>query len=312
MVYAQSALWTDDFTSQNARWEWSYHAGTGYHRTTTIEGLSVVEMGVTTASTTTAYSDCSVHEVGYTHDDGIVDLRLRYLGDGQMGTMGWGVWNYVDAGTNEAAWFFQAAPDGASMPLHAMVVKNATELFDQALPDIDVSVWHVYRVEFARSGTKFYVDNTLVAQTTAKVTLPQRVEVWVDNYQTTLENGHHIAVTGYRTFSMNQKIYLDYASFYPLSLSSTSTPSPSSTPIPTDTPVPSDTPIPTVTTTPVPTYEIGDVNQDRIVNHLDLRIIMNTLFKFPVTVTAADLNQNHLVDIWDYGILVKQFGKSSN
>lgn len=72
--------------------------------------------------------------------------------------------------------------------------------------------------------------------------------------------------------------------------------------------------ITTVSPTPEPNPSpiFGDINLDGIVNVGDLRIIISNIFKLPVTITAADLNNNGKIDIWDYAIVLKQFGKTSN
>ena len=50
MSIAQAA-WTDEFTSINySRWDWNYNRGTGYKRLTTIDTVSVAEIGITDQS----------------------------------------------------------------------------------------------------------------------------------------------------------------------------------------------------------------------------------------------------------------------
>lgn len=209
-VRGESLLWLDEFTNSNPRWEWSYHLGTGYHLPTMIEGLSVAELGITTQSTNQAYSDSSLHEYGYLHENGIVEMRLRYEGNNKMGTMGWGVWNYENPANAHAAWFLKATPDGNPIPLQAMVYKNSAISFQQSLPTIDIYNWHTYRVEFSSTGTQFLVDGNIVAQTAEKPDFPQRIELWVDNY---LLDGTQLMPIGYMTIAQDQKLYFDWVSF---------------------------------------------------------------------------------------------------
>ena len=121
---AQDPLWTDEFTSYHSRWEWSYNAGTGYQQLTTTDGVSAVELGVTSGSSSSSYSDCSLHEKrDYYLYTGVFEARLRYdgnYGNDQFGTMGWGVWNYEDTANADAIWFWDAS-EGDYVGLQAMV-----------------------------------------------------------------------------------------------------------------------------------------------------------------------------------------------
>jgi hypothetical protein len=59
------AAWTDEFTNFNSRWEWNYNAGTGYKKLVTIDSVSAVEAGITAYSSSSSYSDCSLHETSH-------------------------------------------------------------------------------------------------------------------------------------------------------------------------------------------------------------------------------------------------------
>lgn len=209
VVQAQNPVWLDEFINQNPRWDWSYYAGTGYHRLTTIDGLSAVELGITTQSTSQAYSDSSLHEYGYLHSSGIVDMRLRYQGDDNMGTMGWGTWNNVNQTNIQAAWFFKSNPEGTPTPLQAMVIKHSVIVFQQSLPPVDLSSWQTYRVEFSANGTRFFINGDLVAETSERPDIDQRIELWLDNY---LLNSQLLPI-GYRTIPQEEKLYFDWVSF---------------------------------------------------------------------------------------------------
>ncbi len=67
---------------------------------------------------------------------------------------------------------------------------------------------------------------------------------------------------------------------------------------------PSFTPIPP-TSTPAPI--LGDLNGDRVVNNDDLQIFLSD---FTTNNLRSDINKNNKVDIFDYNILVENFGKT--
>ncbi len=221
-------VWTDQFTSQNSRWEWSYHTGTGYHSLINLintEDNSAVEIGVTQNSNSSTYSDCSLHENNYTHTYGILEMKLRCTDDNGTisggisgkGTRGWGFWHVETEQLNRlnVAWFWSASSE--SNPLlqgfQAMVVENGT--FHLLKPvAIDMKEWHIYRVELSPSGTKFFVDNQEVASTPHRPATSQRIEIWIDNMGLNL-SGSSIQKSNLN-LDRDQKMYIDWVKFYNL------------------------------------------------------------------------------------------------
>lgn len=210
---AEEAVWTDEFTTFNSRWDWNYNGGTGYKQLTEIDDVSVVEIGITDRSSSSSYSDCSLHEKSYQHDSGIFEARLRYVGDNKFGTMGWGFWNYADPENADAAWFWNASPEGDASGFQAMVAYESAIQFQEHLPEIDLQQWHIYRVELLPTGTRFLVDGNEVAFTSLRPSKPQRIEIWVDNYLVQVIDGK-LQPVGYLAMQQNQRIYIDWVRYY--------------------------------------------------------------------------------------------------
>ena len=209
----EEAVWADEFTNRNSRWDWNYNEGTAYKQLTTIDGFSVVEIGITSQSSSSSYSDCSLHERSYYIYNGVFEARVRYVGDHQFGTLGWGVWNYENPQDAEAAWFWDSSTGGIASGFQAMVAYNGAIQFQEYLPDIDIEQWHVYRVELSPTGTRFFVDDNEVASTSRRPSKPQRFEIWVDNYRIEIVGGN-LQPVGYLDLQGNHKIYIDWARYY--------------------------------------------------------------------------------------------------
>ena len=207
------ALWSDEFSTMQSRWDWAYGMGSGYRQLVDLSGTPAVEIGITDASTSSAYSDCSLHETEYGIDSGIIEMRLRYEGSDGFGTMGWGVWNYVNPSAVEAAWFYDGSSDGGITGFQAMMLADSAMAFQQHLPAIDPSDWHVYRVELSASGTRFFVDDHLVAFTPATLALAQRIEIWVDNYHVEI-SGNVLVAAGFFDVAQTERIFVDWVRFY--------------------------------------------------------------------------------------------------
>jgi len=208
----EEALWSDEFTSLTTRWE-NYNEGTAYKRFTTIDGFSVVEIGITDQSSSSSYSDCSLHEKSYQYDSGVFEVRLRYSGDNEFGTMGWGFWNYENPQDIEAAWFWNATTGGVASGFQAMVAYNSAIQFQKHLPEIDIQEWHIYRVDLLPTGTRFFVDGNEVAFTSLRPSKPQRFEMWVDNYRVRVIDGK-LDAFGYLDMDQDQRIYIDWVRYY--------------------------------------------------------------------------------------------------
>ena len=210
---AEKAVWNDGFTNHNSRWDWNYNKGTGYKRLTTIDGASVVEIGITDQSSSSSYSDCSLHEKSYQYHNGVFEARLRYAGDRKFGTMGWGFWNYEDSARAEAVWFWGSTTGGKASGFQAMVAHDSAIMFQKHLPRIDIHKWHIYRVELLPTGTRFLVDGAEVASTPKRPSKLQRVEIWVDNYRVQMMDSK-VLPAGHLNVRQDQRIYVDWVKYY--------------------------------------------------------------------------------------------------
>ncbi len=94
----------------------------------------------------------------------------------------------------------------------------------------------------------------------------------------------------------------------------TPTPTPTATPIPTATPTPlstltpTPTPLPSGTITPTPTPLAGDLDHNNVVNIYDYNIMVQN-FGQTNCGNAADIDGNCLVNIYDYNLLVQNYGR---
>jgi hypothetical protein len=214
----KGAVWTDEFTTRNSRWEWSYNAGTGYKRLTTVDGVSVVEAGITSGSSSSSYSDCSLHETSHRYTYAVFEARLRCTDNDGQGTRGWGFWHWEEDNPLRvsAAWFWDASPesDASVVGFQVMVARDATIVFQKLLPEIDIREWHVYRVELLPTGTRFFVDSSEVAFAfNQRPNRLQRIEMWTDNYRVQVTNGK-VQPAGYLNVQQDQKMYIDWVKYY--------------------------------------------------------------------------------------------------
>jgi len=209
----EEAIWNDEFPDLNSRWDWNYNKGTGYKRLTKIDGASVVEIGITDQSSSSSYSDCSLHEKSYQYQNGVFEARLRYAGDHKFGTIGWGVWNYEDTDRAEAAWFWDSSSGGKATGFQAMVAYDSAIKFQKHLPEIDIQKWHIYRIDLLPTGVRFFVDGDEVAFTSKRPGKLQRFEIWVDNYRVQMIDGK-LSPVGHLNMQQDQRIYIDWVKYY--------------------------------------------------------------------------------------------------
>lgn len=92
----------------------------------------------------------------------------------------------------------------------------------------------------------------------------------------------------------------------------TSTPIPSSTPVKTATPMASSTPRSTATKTPIPSVTESpscksDINQDAVVDLQDYSILVTNFLKPEISNPRSDINKDSVVDLFDYSILIQSF-----
>jgi PKD repeat protein len=228
--------WRDDFTSYDPRWDWGYNAGTGYKTLGTVGGRSVCEGGITDASTSDEYSDCSLHHFLTVGNDEPIsaEMRMRYtdrnglaVGDQGKGTRGCGWWDGSEWGDN-VAWFVAFSPgnDESLVGYKCQVRVGGAWILNEDISGIvDMTEWHVYRIDLLSDGTRFYVDDELVASTPYRPQQIDKIEAWVDNAYVYYDNGN--LARGLFDLDIDQKMYIDWVKL--------SSPSPQDTTPPTTT-----------------------------------------------------------------------------
>jgi hypothetical protein len=235
--------WWDEFVDQNPRWDWEYAAGTGYKELTTLPGgISVVELGVTSQSNQSEYSDGSLHETSPNYQTGILETRLHLSSEEITGTTGWGFWD-ASLSVINAAWFWYASSD--SHPdlagFRAMVVRDNQFMFNQEL-SLDLEEWHVYRIELRPDGTKFYVDGAEVASTFERPANDQRAELWIDNMAVHILQDYSSYTISYLDLDQDQMLFADWVSYEPLNDETEPDPDPTPSPEPSPEPDPIEEP----------------------------------------------------------------------
>jgi hypothetical protein len=252
---SESLVWIDDFTYKDARWNWASNAGTGYKECPkTVDGYSVCEGGVSASSTSSVYSDCSLHSFISVAESQLlrVEFRMRYT-DEEKGTKGCGWWDGSSIGDN-VAWFMYFSPESdVSLRGFRCQVRRAGTFHLNQLITVDMTQWHVYRVDLLSNGTFFYVDDQLAASSSHRPQVISKLDAWVDN-------GYiYFSGTDWRRgnldLDINEKMFIDWTKLTALTPSPSSSPTPSSsTPTPTTTPTQSlTTPTPTGTSAIPPT-----------------------------------------------------------
>ena len=89
------------------------------------------------------------------------------------------------------------------------------------------------------------------------------------------------------------------------------TPTPGITPTPTPTNRPSATPTPRgATPTPSTAIQAVDVNSDRVINIVDIGIVVDSYTKNPIPNPKADINKDGAVNIIDIGLIVDRYGQT--
>jgi hypothetical protein len=257
---AESWSWQDEFTDTNSRWIWSYHTGTGYHKLSTIDGYSVVECGITSATSAVVYSDCALRYFFSISTSYVtIEFRMKFshnLVDGvSKGSEGCIIWG---GSISNALGFFTCSPESAGglSGWRAVFTKGGSWLANEYIGDVyDPTDWHIYKMEITPSGSKLYVDDNMVMQSSQRPSVSE-MNFWVDNgaYQASGAR-YNLDVT------VDQMLYMDYVYFYQGSIAPSPSPSPTPTSVSTPSPSPSlsptATPNPTSVTTPPPTTTPG-------------------------------------------------------
>lgn len=249
--------WQDDFSSKDSRWTWEYVAGTGYKICPqTISPYVVVELGITSASSHTAYSDCDIStEVTINSGDVIFfEARMKFSDTGldqSRGSRGFCWW--IGGGTfgvDSCITFWcqtsEVKPSGWE-GWRAIVAHGDSFDFNQPIT-VDPLNWHVYRMEVYPFNVVFKIDGLTVATASVGSTTVNgagSLDFWTDNG--TWDFNDHLPNMD---CTVNEVIYVDYCY---LSQNGGIAPTPTPTPTPSPTPTPAPTPTPTPATSPTPT-----------------------------------------------------------
>jgi hypothetical protein len=228
---ADTWTWRDEFTDKDARWNWAYASGTGYHLLTNIDNCSAVENGITAASTRYAYSDCALmYYPGTISPIQLVTIEIRAKFSHSMmqgtakGSQGLIIWN----GKSNFAGFFDSSVESEPTlsGFRAFVESDDVFYTYEFLGDLyDPRDWHIYRIVLKSDGTALYVDGNLVAQTTQRPSALAELNLWVDNAAYYL-NGTHMNLD----VTEDQKLYVDYAAWSDSVMIPEPTPTPTPTP----------------------------------------------------------------------------------
>jgi hypothetical protein len=214
--------WIDEFSSQEPRWEWEYlqeQKKVEMQLVSVPGAVDAVEILIKGSSTSSEYSDGSLHERYKTIYSGTFETRLRLSDDNGLtgigkGTRGWGFWS-ADVNQMDAAWFWSASEESSDLVegLRAMVIRNGVILLNKQI-NVDMREWHDYRIELTSNGVKFYVDGQFVASTPGRPANQQRIELWVDNMAVHVDGASY--TTEYLNLDTDQKMFIDWVRFTPV------------------------------------------------------------------------------------------------
>lgn len=207
--------WIDHFTNQNARWDWDYGTGTGYHTCpTSVDGRTntIAEIGITDETTSGAYSDSSLHEPSNSHAaPATVQANIRCNVADISGTCGFGFYN-GNFSVPTAAWFwFGGAGNYSSWAgFRVMVITSGTVRLNEAIASPpSLSDWHTYKIRMVGTTIDFYIDGVSVYSYTGTVPSgDMRVEIWNDN---AVYNVAH--VQSFVAVNRTECMYIDYCSY---------------------------------------------------------------------------------------------------
>jgi len=193
-------LLLDDFDNASPHWYWDYHPGTGWCGVS--GGYALLNIS---GASSKSYSDAEINDImggrglGWLYNDLEIRLRCsdRNVGPGGGGTRGWGFWNGHFGslmGEEEDAdilWFISISNE--SLPsfsgFRAMAITSDDITLNKPLPDVDMTRWHTYRIEWNKDLARFLVDDVLLATTDHPPDSPMGIVVWIDNYYIYLEGG---------------------------------------------------------------------------------------------------------------------------
>ncbi len=198
------AMIRDDFVEKSSYWKWRVDGFAGFE---IRDSILRMWMGPTEALyySNAEIADGEFDECPWT--SGILEVRARLIGN-HFGSAGWGFWNHsmrLDQST--PIWFIYLRAYGR-YPLQGFFVQVENvfipiKLFSgvtmlsilskifptsvkiprsrPAMQDLDLSSWHIYRVEWRDNVARFYIDNTEIAVLRVGKRCRARADVWIDN-----------------------------------------------------------------------------------------------------------------------------------
>lgn len=202
---------SDPFDDQNARWDWSYTAGTGFVSAPVVEnGLNCGRCRTTLLTVDSEYSDGSLHnptliQTGYINT--FCRLKCSVLGHGSKG---WGIWS-GDGDNPASCWFMwmcdHAHVDYRGLRIYVYPNTGAEPVYNVLISGIDITQWHDYEVIRGPGRyTQFKIDGNVVGTYVGAdvPTVDVRNEVWTDNRYLGSDFLLH-----WETIAINQDIYID-------------------------------------------------------------------------------------------------------
>ncbi|NPA97515.1 MAG: hypothetical protein GXO32_07950 [Crenarchaeota archaeon] len=200
---------SDHFESKSGYWRWRVD---GFARHEISNSVARLCMGPTEAL---YYSNAEIADGEFNDlpwERGYVEFRVRLL-KSHLGSAGWGFWNHSMAiELSFPIWFIYLRARG-KYPLQGFFIQvgrdfvpiklfKSVSLYRVALsiapwvapikilsskplaPDLDLSQWHTYRVEWSGSEARMFIDESEVARVRPRWRSPVsrfRIDVWIDN-----------------------------------------------------------------------------------------------------------------------------------
>ena len=142
-----------------------------------------------------------------------------------LGSRGWGFWNGSATLSGTMIWFWSLSPDstpaltGAAFGRHGagVWVSNGAQVLIQKL-DIDMTVWHTYRIQWRKDYIGIFIDNMMspiaeVADPQLIPSVPLIFDIWTDN-EVVMGISPNFNLGSLAIPAINQYIDVDYVKIY--------------------------------------------------------------------------------------------------
>jgi len=202
----------DDFRDHKSWWSWESVGGGLYPSVQNGTVLLRINYG-----TSSGPSDSAIWDGENIYSNCTITLRAKTITPMQPGTVGWGLWNYVppwysfDIAWSNIAWFMkQYDPFDSTRTWWGDWTRNAsTGLTNYGdLSGVDISQWHLYKIERQNDHVAFYIDGNLMANYDNN--LPEGLlafHLWIDNYNYPFDPHQPII---YRAFNTPTALVVDF------------------------------------------------------------------------------------------------------